>query len=504
MAESQGPLDQREQDGYFRELVENLPMVSYIDSIGPPVRTLYVSHQIEEMLGYPVQAWLDDTEFLFTVLHPEDRDWMLYERRGRPQERDSSLVFRVVSRDGRVYTVQSERVLVRDENGVPLHVLGFWVDITDRVRLEGELRQAQKLEAIGRLAGGIAHDFNNILLAQRGYGELALQHLDRSDVDEASLAVAEMLGAAERARHLTQQLLAFARRQVLDLEVIDLNRVVSELERLLRRLIGEDIALVARLAPEPVYVRADRGQLEQVIVNLVINSRDAMPEGGRLELRIATDEAERAAILEVCDEGVGMDEATTARIFDPFFSTKGSQGTGLGLATVHGIVTQTGGRISVSSTPGEGTTFAVVLPAAGAPLETDDTAELPSSHGGGETILLVEDEDAVRGAVSSMLETRGYRVIATRDGEEALEVARRHVGDIDLLLTDLVMPNRGGGQTADLVRQLRPKIGVLYMSGYAEGASLSVGNGDRSGFIQKPFGGDELAGHVRRILLAAR
>jgi two-component system cell cycle sensor histidine kinase/response regulator CckA len=485
----------------FRELVENLPMVTYVDLPGPVSRTLYVSPQIEEMLGYPAQAWLDDHDLLFKVLHPDDHDRMLVERRGRKEDDDTSLVFRVVSRAGRVYTVQSERVIIRDDAGVPLHILGFWVDITETVRLEEELRQAQKMEAVGRLAGGIAHDFNNLLLAQRGYGELALRRLERGETDLAADDVAEMLVAAERASRLTNQLLAFARRQVLNPEVLDLNAVVSELERMLRRLIGEDISLVARPAAAPVLVRADRGQLEQVIVNLAINARDAMPQGGRLEIAVGVTDGGSSATLEVGDNGIGMDEATVSRIFEPFFTTKDTEGTGLGLATVHGIVNQSGGRISVVSSPGNGATFTIVLPAASAEERSCPSEEGPCPPAGDATILLVEDEDGVRGGVAAMLQAHGYDVHATANAEEALEFVHNHGGDLDLLLTDLVMPGANGREIAAMVAKLRPGIAVLYMSGYADGAVLAqAGSTPRSSFIQKPFTGDELARHVRAAL----
>jgi PAS domain S-box-containing protein len=486
------------RDWSFRELVENLPMVTYVDLPGVGGQTLYISPQIEEMLGYPSQAWLDDPDLLFSMLHPEDRDWMYAERRLRDDDADnSSRVFRVVARDGRVFTVQSERVIVRDASGAPLHTLGFWVDITDRVRLEEDLRQAQKIEAVGRLAGGIAHDFNNLLLAQRGYGELALQHLEGGEPLQAADDIAEMLWAAEYAARLTHQLLAFARRQVLNLEAVDLNAVVSDLERMLHRLIGEDIVLAARPATTPVFVRADRGQLEQVIVNLAINARDAMPDGGLLEITVSPCESGAGAALEVRDTGIGMDEATAARVFEPFFTTKDAEGTGLGLATVHGIVNQSGGSVSVVSSPGQGATFTIILPAAEAPsADLGHQNDLETPGDGGETILLVEDEDAVRAAIRAMLETRGYNVHALSSGDEAVEFASRHEGDFDLLLTDLVLPGRNGRETADLIRALRPSIGVLYMSGYAEGAALP----DAAMLIRKPFGGDELARHVRGVL----
>jgi PAS domain S-box-containing protein len=346
----------------FQELVENLPMVTYVDEAGARGRTLYVSPQVEDMLGYPAQAWLDDPDFLFEVVHPEDRTRVYAERRDRAEERDSSLVFRVVARSGRVSTVQSERVIVRDEQGAPIHTLGFWVDITERVRLADELREAQKLEALGRLAGGIAHDFNNLHLALRGYGEFALQHLANGEESLARHDISEMLSAAERVGNLTRELLAFARKQVLAPELLDLNVVVSELEGMLRCLLGAEIELMLSTAASPVRVYSDRGRLEQAIANIAVNARDAMPAGGRFAIAVGATNGS-SATLALSDSGSGIDPATASRIFEPFFTTKGSQGTGLGLATVHGLVTQSGGRISVQSAPGAGTTFTIELPA---------------------------------------------------------------------------------------------------------------------------------------------
>ncbi|MBV8481108.1 MAG: PAS domain-containing protein [Actinobacteria bacterium] len=344
----------------FAELVETLPLVTYVDSVDSPPRTLYVSPQIETMLGYPAREWIDDPEFLFRVLHPDDREWMRVQRRQRTEDRDTSLEFRVVAKDGSVYRVQSTRVIERDADGVPVRTLGFWFDITERARLEEELRQALKFEAMGRLAGGVAHDFNNVLLSMRFSSELALQKLERGASSEAAEAVHEILAVAERATNLTKQLLAFARRQVLSPEVLELNDVVSDTERMLERLLAGQVGLEFRRSPFPVHVRIDKGQLEQVIVNLVINARDAMPDGGAVRISVGTDGD--AARLVITDTGAGMDAETIERIFDPFFTTKGADGTGLGLSTVHGIVTQSGGHVTVRSTPGIGTTFTILLP----------------------------------------------------------------------------------------------------------------------------------------------
>jgi two-component system, cell cycle sensor histidine kinase and response regulator CckA len=352
-----------EESLLFRELVEKLPLVTYVDEPGLHGRTLYVSPYLVEMLEYPAASWYADPDFLFDVVHPDDREWVWEARRGSAEEHDTSLVYRVVGSDGRVHKVQSDRIVVRDEAGTPQRTIGFWVDITERARLEERLRQAQKIEAIGRLAGGIAHDFNNLLVALRGYGELALEEVGNGELDTAAADLREVLDVVAHGEDLTRRILAFARGRVSEPELLDVNKVVSGAESLLRRLIGESITMTSTLAPAPVLVRADGCQLEQVLVNLVVNARDAMPDGGLLRIVVAFEEP-RFAMLEVSDTGCGMDDTTLAQIFEPLFTTKQSNGTGFGLATVHEIVTGSGGRIDVTSTPGCGTAFTVRLPLA--------------------------------------------------------------------------------------------------------------------------------------------
>ena len=349
-------------DSLFQKLLETLPLVTYVVSSGADGRTLYVSPQIEQLLGYPVQQWLDDPDLFVEVVHPADRIRVLSQTEARTVTQDISTFFRVIAADGRELTVQSELVVQRDEEGRPSHVFGFWIDATERMKLGAELRHAQKIEALARLAGGVADDFNDVLLAQREYGGRVLQQLELGSVSAAEDAVRELLAAGASGAKRAAQLLAFARRQVLDVEVLDLNTVVDELAHLLRTLVGESISFDVSVAPAPVWVRADRGQVEQVVVNLVVNARDAMTAGGELRVSVRTVDAGRTAILEIADTGTGMEPATAERIFDPFFTTKGVGGTGLGLSTVHGIVAQSGGRITVRSTPGGGTRFTVSLP----------------------------------------------------------------------------------------------------------------------------------------------
>jgi signal transduction histidine kinase/CheY-like chemotaxis protein len=382
-----------------------------------------------------------------------------------------------------------------------------------RERLESELRQAQKLEAVGRLAGGVAHDFNNLLTVIIGFSEMALGSL--APTDPVSELIAEVKKSGERAAALTRQLLAFSRKQVLEPVVLDLNGVISEMQKMLGRLIGEDIELAFCPATKLWRVKADPGQVEQVLMNLVVNARDAMPTGGRLTIETdnvdldesyagihADAQAGKHVLLAVSDTGCGMDSATRERVFEPFFTTKGPhQGTGLGLSTVYGIVRQSGGHVEVYSEPGHGTTFKVYLPRA------QDVPQPASSHDygtdrsrGQETILLVEDEDAVRVMSSNVLEKQGYKVITARDGEEALQHLDRHMG-IDLLATDVVMPRLSGRELAERFLDRLPHAKLLYLSGYADDAVIQHGVLEADvPFLQKPYTAETLARKVRDVL----
>jgi PAS domain S-box-containing protein len=396
---------------------------------------------------------------------------------------------------------------LHDEAGNYVGALAMVRDVTERVEqaalrdvLEEQLRQSQRLESIGQLAGGIAHDFNNLLLAIRGFGELALGRLGRHD-DDAAEYVRDILEAADRATLLTKQLLAFGRRQVLQPEVIDLRDVVASVERLLGPLLGEDVEL-AIVSPEaPVLVVADRTQVEQVIANLAVNARDAIPAGGSIRVELSsTTEPTPEAVLAITDDGCGMDAETIARIFEPFFSTKGAAGTGLGLATVHGIVNQSGGRIGLESRVGLGSTFSIFLP-----LSTGAVAPSPppasKSGGGADTILVVEDDPMVRSLVTKILVDLGYRVLTAAGGQAALELTDAWPAEIDLILTDLVMPGLSGRETAMRVRGRFPAARVLYMSGYTDDIVIRGGAFEPgTAFVQKPFGSDELARSVREAL----
>jgi PAS domain S-box-containing protein len=411
--------------------------------------------------------------------------------------------------DGSKAVLRISKVPLRDGAGAVVGVLGVYRDVTEERRLESQLRQAQKMEAVGRLAGGVAHDFNNLLTAITGFSALALEALSADS--PARGPIAEVARAGDRAAGLTRQLLAFSRQQVLAPRVLDPNAVVADLGKMLRRVIGEDVELATVLAPGVWPVLADPGQVEQVLVNLAVNARDAMPRGGRLTIETGNavvGEGESAApgqyaVLTVADTGHGMDDATKAHIFEPFFTTKGTgKGTGLGLATVYGIVQQSGGHIAVESEPGRGTAFRVYLP------RTDKVAApVPSQAGviplprGSEAVLVAEDEPAVRALTCRVLRRAGYSVLEAGSGEEAVRVAERHPGPVHLFVTDVVMPGVGGREAAGRVLARHPEARVLYMSGYTDDAVVRHGvRHDRTHFIQKPFSPAALATKVREVL----
>jgi PAS domain S-box-containing protein len=374
-------------------------------------------------------------------------------------------------------------------------------DITERRRLEAQFQQAQKMESVGRLAGGVAHDFNNLLTLILGYGNLVLQAL--ADRPAVSRQVEAIVRAGESAAGLTRQLLAFSRHQVLVPTVIDVNALIRQLEQMLRRLIGEDIELAADLEPGLARIRADAGQIEQVLMNLVVNARDAMPAGGRLTLSTrnhpaAADAAVTHVVLMVADTGCGIDSAVMAHVFEPFFTTKEEgKGTGLGLATVYGIVHQSGGHLEVESAPGEGASFAVYLPRTDEPV-TPPSAATAAAGRGHETILVVEDEASIRSLAREILEGQGYAVLDAPGADEALRRAAEHAGPIHLLLTDVVMPGKSGVDLARDLLGLRPGLRVVYMSGYADRAVEADAPG--VAFVQKPFDPTLLARRVRATL----
>ena len=405
------------------------------------------------------------------------------------------------TRTGATRWFQTVKVPLLSPDGSARQVLGVATDITERKQLEDQFRQAHKMEAVGRLAGGIAHDFNNVLTIVRAQTEFLLADMPADDMRRAD--VLEIQSAADRAAGFIRQLLAFSRRQLLQPEVLELNAVITGMESMVRRLVGEDVVLLTKLHPELPRVWADPGQLQQVILNLAVNARDAMPRGGSLLIETGVVELDehyprqhpsarpgRHVVLVVTDTGGGMDPATRSRIFEPFFTTKEpGKGTGLGLSTVYGIVKQSGGHIWVYSEVGRGTTFKLYFPLHQGPMQASESTvrALPPS-GAGATILLVEDEASVRSTVRRLLERHEYRVLEATNGQDALALIIARHGEVDLILSDMVMPGMGGAELATRVRAFAPTLPVLLMTGYTEEALAR--NGDRpldQEIIEKPF-----------------
>lgn len=627
----------RAAEAKYRALVEHLPAIVYVASPKPPNQTLYVSPQVETILGFTRQEWESSSSSWENQIFPDDRErvsqeWFSSLADGRTFRSE----YRILTRDGRMLWFYDEGLLVKDESGRILSVQGFMLDITERRRaeegltrlaailgslddavisktldgivmtcnpggermygyapgemvgkpvsslitherieeeaeilaktehgevlknfetihlrkdgkpidvsltvsplkdsqnritgaamisrditavkqLEKQLLQAQKMEAVGRLAGGVAHDFNNLLTAITGYTDLLLTQTCDGHPFHPDLV--EISKAAERAASLTRQLLAFSRRQVLAAQVTDLNSIVLNMERMLRRIIGDDIELITELDPELGRVKVDPSQIEQVLMNLFVNARDAMPDGGKLVIESMNVELDQEyasahvsarpgayAMLVVSDTGIGMDPETRARVFEPFFTTKEQgKGTGLGLAMAYGIVKQSGGNIWVYSEPGRGSSFKIYLPRVNsvAPVASGGETRVQSLQGS-ETILIVEDEDVVRNLVQQVLNRAGYRLLVAHNALEALALTENHHEAIDLMITDLVMPQMSGKELAEEMSKRRPQTKILYMSGYSDAIAKHQGLLDPGmAFLQKPFRPDSLARKVREIL----
>jgi signal transduction histidine kinase/CheY-like chemotaxis protein len=419
---------------------------------------------------------------------------------------------RVVAPDQRTWSVRAYPV--RGAGDEIVGAVEVALDITERENLERQFLQAQRMEAVGRLAGGVAHDFNNLLTAILGYTSLLLSESGLAESTRADLQ--EIQQAAHRAASLTRQLLAFGRKQILQPRTLDLNAVVSNLAKMIRRLVGEDIELITELDPALGSVRADPGQIEQLIMNLIVNARDAMPHGGKLVLKTANLELDKTCdhgqadiepgsyvMLAVSDTGLGMDRETLSRVFEPFFTTKeGGKGTGLGLSTVYGIVRQHGGTIWPYSEPGQGSTFKICLPRVDQVVDPQEAnAAFIELLRGTETILLAEDEDGVRALTRTALQRYGYTVLEARDGVEAISICQQHEGPVHLLLTDVVMPGMSGRELAESLSPFRPETKVLYMSGHTDDAIVRHGILDSSvPFLQKPFAVGVLIYKVREVL----
>ncbi|HSZ61373.1 MAG TPA: ATP-binding protein [Terriglobales bacterium] len=516
----------RAAEDRYRTLVERLPAITYVAELGADGPWHYVSPQIESILGFSPKEFLADPMNWMNHIHPEDREIALAaEKLFQETHELFRAEYRMIARDGRVLWFRDEGVMLQAELGVErLMMQGVLYDITEHKRLEEQLRHSQKLEAVGQLAGGVAHDFNNLLMVIQAHNERLRGRLAPSDA--AFKDAAEIERAVVRATALTQQLLAFSRRQVLQLKIIDLNGVVTEVAKMLDRLIPANIELKVIPAALPNWIKADAGQIEQVILNLVVNARDAMPRGGLLA--ISTKNVELRAtyagshtrippgkyvVLSVTDTGTGMHKDVQAKIFEPFFTTKKpGEGTGLGLAIVYGVVKQTGGWITTRSELGKGTTVDIYLPEAQKKPEpaVEKTSQVEISNAlaagearGTETILLVEDQEGIRELVCEFLQNKGYTVLVAADGYQALQIADKCKEAIHLLLTDVAMPNVGGRELALRLTPSRPKMKVIFMSGYPDHSTWSSGLVDdfeSAAVLQKPFLLDTLARKVRRIL----
>jgi two-component system cell cycle sensor histidine kinase/response regulator CckA len=498
----------RQSDARFHDLADNIrEIVSIVDARSN--RQVYVSPGYEFLWERSRESLYSDPQSWLEAIHPEDlpRVRVAFDSTVSHTEE-----YRIIRRNGYHRWVRSRFTPVRNEASEIVRVVAFTDDITDWKRLELQLIQSQKMDAVGRLAGGIAHDFNNLLTVINGYSSLLMERFDIAD--EVREDLASIRKAGERAAALTAQLLAFSRKAMAQPKILDLRGAVAGVEPMLRRLIRENVELHTVAGPERVMVRADPTQLEQVIMNLVINARDAIETNGDITIEIGRVEFDAEtgrlhanalpglyAMIAVTDTGRGMSSATQERIFEPFFTTKEmGQGTGLGLATVYGIVKQSGGTIWVYSEPGIGTTFKIYLPLAQVPAGTEPLPEVESVVSGSGTILLVEDDEQVRLMASEVLRKRGYDVIPAANGEEAASLALESP-DIDLLVTDVIMPRMGGRELAAALALTHPKLKFLFISGYTENVVVQLGNlAPGINHLAKPFSPGALARKVGEIL----
>lgn len=510
-------LAEAERERMLSAIEQSGEIVMITDTAG---RVEYVNPAFERITGYSRKEILGLKP---NILKSGEQDEAFYDEMWQTLQGGLTWTGRLVNKrkDGSLFTEETTISPVRDKDGRIINYVGVKHDITEHLRmseekkkLEAQYQQAQKMESIGRLAGGVAHDLNNLLSPILGYGEMLQEDLDGDSPYKSPLE--EIVSAGERARDLVRQLLAFSRKQVLEFKPVDLNGVLSKFEQLLRRTIREDIAIDLVLAPSIPRIIGDSGQLEQVIMNLAVNAQDAMPDGGKLTIETMTVELDedyaaskqsvepgKYVMLGISDTGTGIKKGTIDQIFEPFFSTKAKEeGTGLGLSTVYGIVKQHGGNIWVYSEPGKGATFKVYFPVSLAedkPLDTE-VEEVTNLHGQ-ETILLVEDNEQVRNLILKILERLGYKILVAQDGASALTILENHDGPVELLLTDVIMPEMNGRELFDRVSSSDPGIKVLFMSGYTDNVIAHHGIDDEGlNFIQKPFAVQALASKVRNVL----
>lgn len=499
----------RSSEARIKSLFENMPVG--LCQFSPEGEIIAANPALVQMLGYASEAELKTVNALSFFAGVEERQNFLDELERSGRVHNVEYVF--TRKDGRDINVLKSARAIRSGTNEVLYLEATIIEITERKQLGDQLRQSQKMEAVGRLAGGIAHDFNNLMTLITGYGQMLMDDLPLGD--PARDVLEEVLSAAARAASLTRQLLIFSRKHVVQPVVLDLNDVVAGIDKMLRRLTGDDIELRLVLAPDLWPVKADHSQLEQILMNLIVNARDAMPGGGvilietantDIDLEFARSHPEIApgpyVVLTVSDEGLGMDAVTLTHIFEPFFTTKEQgQGTGLGLSIVYGIVKQSGGYISAASEPDKGTRFYIYLPRVEGPLEASRPMSDRSLSSGAETVLLVEDEDKVRKLVKSMLVERGYTVLEARTGDSAQDVVRDYAGSIQMLVTDVIMPGVNGHELAGRMKRMLPGLKVLYISGYGDAATMTQKIlEEKEAFIQKPFTADTLARKVRETL----
>lgn len=487
----------------YRRLAENAPDIVFRYELSPQRRFAYVSPVVALVTGYSPEDHYADPNLGFKIVHPEDRH-LLEDALNGDGRRAGTVTMRWVHKNGSVVWIEQRSAAVRDPNGQAVAIEGIARDISERRQLEEQLRHSHKMDAIGRLTAGVAHDFNNLLTVINGYSDLSLREIPVGN--PVRRKIDEVRKAGDQAAALTRQLLAFGRKQVSQSKVVDVNGAVKANLNILRRVIGEDIELVTVLDPALRPIKADEGQVEQMLLNLAVNSRDAMSRGGKLTIRTANIVANEAGadqvMLSVGDTGCGMDAATQLRVFEPFFTTKESgRGTGLGLSIVSSIVKQNSGKIELESKLGDGTTFKIYLPSAEAAPAIAATRAVDRVQTGSETILVVEDDAAVRDFVCTILQEAGYRVTAARHGNQALEICRQQTIPFGLVIADLVMPHMSGPAFVEKLRCLTPGARIVHTSGFADDAVARHGDLDPGvPFIRKPFSPESFLQKVREAL----